>query len=102
MNFNLPQFGVQVLSESRKRMNAIVDFCNNSNIPIYSIKTDSFVIDSSNVNKFAEKYELAGGALTNVARYAALCAAQENRRKICNDDIIRALAKELHKEGKIL
>ena len=31
MNFNLPQFGVQVLSESRRRMNAIVDFCNNSN-----------------------------------------------------------------------
>jgi len=54
------------------------------------------------LNKFAEKYELAGGALTNVARYAALCAAQQNRKKICNEDIVRALAKELHKEGKIL
>ena len=58
--------------------------------------------DNVNLNKFAEKYELAGGALTNVARYAALCAAQQNRKKICNEDIVRALAKELHKEGKIL
>ena len=54
------------------------------------------------LNSFAEKYELAGGALTNVARYAALCAIQENRKKICNGDITKALAKELHKEGKIL
>ncbi|MBQ2560917.1 MAG: ATP-binding protein [Fibrobacter sp.] len=67
---------------------------------IFSKKT--ILEDDVNLDRFAEKYELAGGALTNVARYAALCAAQENRRKICNDDIIRALAKELHKEGKIL
>lgn len=58
--------------------------------------------DNVNLNKFAEKYELAGGALTNVARYAALSAAQEKRNKINNDDIIKGLAKELHKEGKIL
>jgi SpoVK/Ycf46/Vps4 family AAA+-type ATPase len=58
--------------------------------------------DDVDLNKFAEKYELAGGALTNVARYAALCAAQQNRKKICNEDLVRALAKELHKEGKIL
>ena len=67
---------------------------------IFSKKT--ILEDEVNLDRFAEKYELAGGALTNVARYAALCAAQDNRRKICNDDIIRALAKELHKEGKIL
>ena len=67
---------------------------------IFSKKT--ILEDEVNLDRFAEKYELAGGALTIVARYAALCAAQENRRKICNDDIIRALAKELHKEGKIL
>ena len=58
--------------------------------------------DDVDLDKFAEKYELAGGALTNVARYAALCAAQKNRSKICNEDIVRALTKELHKEGKIL
>ena len=61
------------------------------------------VLDKSvDLNKFAEKYELAGGALTNVARYAALSATQEKRNKINNDDIIKGLAKELHKEGKIL
>lgn len=62
----------------------------------------SVLAEDVDLNMFAEKYELAGGALTNVARYAALCAAQENRKKICNDDIVKALAKELHKEGKIL
>ena len=54
------------------------------------------------LNKFAQKYELAGGALTNVARYAAISAVQDCRKKISNDDIIKALTKELHKEGKIL
>ena len=58
--------------------------------------------DDVDLDRFAQKYELAGGALTNVARYAALSAAHEKRKKICNDDIIKALAKELHKEGKIL
>lgn len=62
----------------------------------------SVLEDDVDLDKFAEKYELAGGALTNVARYAALCAAQKNRSKICNEDIVRALTKELHKEGKIL
>ena len=64
MNFNLPHFGVQVLSESRKRMNDIINYCNNSSIQIYSIKTDSFVIDSSNVNTFAQKY-MIGSNLGN-------------------------------------
>ena len=64
MNYNLPHFGVQVLSESRKRMNDIINYCNNNSISIYSIKTDSFVIDSSAVNKFAQKY-MIGSDLGN-------------------------------------
>ena len=62
----------------------------------------SVLDDDVDLNRFAEKYELAGGSLTNVARYAALSAAFEKRSKISNGDIIKALAKELHKEGKIL
>ena len=56
LNFNLPTFGVQVLSESRKRMNDIIHYCNTNHINIYSIKTDSFTIDNEDVNKFAQKY----------------------------------------------
>lgn len=58
LNFNLPQFGVQVLSESRRRMNEIINYCNNHDIKIYSIKTDSFVIPSDKVNVFEQKYNL--------------------------------------------
>lgn len=52
--------------------------------------------------EFAEKYELAGGALTNVARYAALSALMDNRKIINKCDIQEGLSKELQKEGKAL
>ena len=51
---------------------------------------------------FAEKYELAGGALTNVARYAAISAIIDKRRNINKLDLQEGLSKELQKEGKIL
>lgn len=63
---------------------------------------ETILEDDVDLSYFAEKYALAGGALTNVARYAALSATQENRMQISNDDITKALANELHKEGKTL
>lgn len=63
---------------------------------------ESILEDDVDLSYFAEKYALAGGALTNVARYAALSATQEKRMQISNDDITKALANELHKEGKTL
>ena len=53
-----------------------------------------------NFEYFAENYELAGGALTNVARYAAISALLENRKKINKQDLQEGLSKELQKEGK--
>ena len=47
-----------VLSESRKRMNNIINYCNENSINIYSIKTDSFVIDDENVNKFTNMFSI--------------------------------------------
>ena len=58
LNYNIPQFGVYVLSESRKRMNEIINYCNENKISIYSIKTDSFVIPSECVKQFENKYKL--------------------------------------------
>jgi len=52
--------------------------------------------------EFAENYELAGGALTNVARYAALSALMDNRTMVNKYDIQEGLSKELQKEGKSL
>lgn len=52
--------------------------------------------------ELAEKYELAGGSLINVARYAAISALIDNRDKILRRDIMSAVAKELQKMGKVL
>lgn len=53
-------------------------------------------------SELSEKYELAGGSLVNVARYAAISALMSERKKIMRKDIISGLAKELQKMGKVL
>lgn len=50
----------------------------------------------------AEQYELAGGSLTNVARFAVLKATGSGRSLISQSDLLEGVAKELMKEGKIL
>ena len=50
LNFNIPQFGISVLSESRKRLNDVIYKCSTLNIPIYAIKTDSIVVDNDKVD----------------------------------------------------
>lgn len=50
----------------------------------------------------AEKYELAGGALLNVARYAAIRAVKNGRPHIAQDDLIAGIGRELMKDGKTL
>ncbi|MFZ6658107.1 ATP-binding protein [Undibacterium sp. TJN19] len=53
-------------------------------------------------NKLAEKYELSGGALLNVARYAAIRAVRMQRQTITQNDLIAGIGKELMKDGKTL
>ncbi|MFZ4875524.1 ATP-binding protein [Janthinobacterium sp. Mn2066] len=55
-----------------------------------------------NFQTIAEKYELAGGALLNVARYAAIRAVKQGREYIVQDDLIAGIGKELIKDGKTL
>jgi len=50
----------------------------------------------------AERHELAGGAIANVLRYAALQAVRGGRDALNAQDLRLALAKELRKEGKTL
>jgi hypothetical protein len=54
------------------------------------------------IAELAEKFELTGGALTNVARYGALRALRKNRDKISQQDLIEGVRKELMKEGRTL
>jgi hypothetical protein len=52
--------------------------------------------------RIAETYELAGGALLNVARYAAIRAVSSERKYIVQDDLIAGIGRELMKDGKTL
>jgi adenylate kinase family enzyme len=50
----------------------------------------------------AEKYPLAGGALINVIRYAAVRASRLNRQQIEQADLLQGISKEFSKEGRSL
>src|SRR5690606_40003499 len=52
--------------------------------------------------RLADEHELSGGALTNVARYAAICAIREKRDTITQADLIQGIGRELVKEGRML
>lgn len=64
---------------------------------------DKSVLENNiDFHRLAEKFELSGGALTNVARYAILRAIGNNREKVSYKDIELGISKELQKEGKNL
>jgi hypothetical protein len=50
---------------------------------------------------FAERYELAGGAIMNVIRQVCLAAIADGARAISADDVQQAVRRELAKEGKL-
>ncbi len=54
------------------------------------------------LREIANKYELAGGAITNVVRYAAISALQANHDLIRCQDLRSGISKELRKEGKTI
>ncbi len=64
---------------------------------------DAAVLDADvDLQFLAQKYELAGGSLTNVARYAAIRATRMNRQRIMQSDLLLGINKELLKEGRTL
>jgi len=58
--------------------------------------------DGINLEDIAEEYEIAGGAIINVVRYAAICGIQNGSYKISYQNLRDGIAKELRKEGKTL
>lgn len=54
------------------------------------------------LERIANQYDLAGGAIMNVVQYASLLALNRNDKVISVDDIIKGIRKELKKEGKTL
>lgn len=56
--------------------------------------------DDFKLDELAEKYELAGGAIINVSRYASLMAIKRGNNLILKKDVVAGIKKELLKDGK--
>jgi hypothetical protein len=54
------------------------------------------------LHKMAQDYEISGGSIINVLRYACLKAVVRTPPEICVQDLLYGVRKELHKEGKFL
>ncbi len=52
------------------------------------------------LKQIAEKYELAGGAIMNVVRYASLMAIEAGGKRIHLQDILRGIQREYTKDGR--
>lgn len=63
--------------------------------------SEQTVLDAGvNLEEVAQKYEMAGGAIINVTRYASLMALKRSSNVILMKDIITGIRKEFGKEGK--
>ena len=54
------------------------------------------------LDEISSKYELSGGAILNVVRYASLMAIEENSKVIRRGELLKGIRRELQKEGKTL
>jgi ATP-dependent 26S proteasome regulatory subunit len=62
---------------------------------------DPTVFDADvDLHALAEKHELSGGALANVARHAVIRASRMGRTQVTNDDLTRGIQREFLKEGR--
>jgi hypothetical protein len=55
-----------------------------------------------NLERLADDFELSGGAITNVIRFAAIKALRRSERLITQDDLLKGVGRELMKEGRTM
>ncbi len=67
-----------------------------------SFSNRSILDDQVAVDEIAENYELSGGAIMNVVRYASLMALEQCSNVIRHADLIAGIRRELQKDGKTL
>ena len=66
----------------------------------FSEKTE--LEEKANLHEIASRYELSGGSIINVVRYATLTALTRDSRKILLADIIDGIKREYIKEGRTI
>ncbi|RAW01585.1 ATP-binding protein [Pseudochryseolinea flava] len=57
---------------------------------------------SISLEHFSDKYELSGGAIMNVIRYASLKALEQQKYTIQLKDMVNGIAREFSKEGRTI
>jgi ATP-dependent 26S proteasome regulatory subunit len=62
----------------------------------------SLFADDVNLVQLARRYELSGGAITNVVCCSAILSMEQQKQTLTNHLIMSAIAKELRKEGKTI
>ncbi|UCH98207.1 MAG: ATP-binding protein, partial [Candidatus Aminicenantes bacterium] len=62
--------------------------------PVSTLESDILL------EEIAEQYEMAGGAIMNVIRFASLMAIKKKSRIIAYDDLLRGIQREFNKEGR--
>lgn len=65
-----------------------------------ALRCNCGLADDVNLDKLADDFELAGGAIVNVVRYAAIKALQNGERLIRQADLLKGISRELLKEGR--
>jgi len=58
--------------------------------------------DDVDLEKIAEDYELAGGAIINVLRYCALAAVGRGSRRVSHDELLAGIRREFRKDNKTI
>ena len=56
--------------------------------------------DNVNLSELSSKYEISGGGIMNVVRYATLMALKNKHDEIKIEDIKNGITKEFQKEGR--
>jgi len=62
----------------------------------------SMLDDTIDIRKISKQYEIAGGAIMNVIRYASLMSISKGSNIITLNDIEEGIKKEFHKEGRTI
>jgi len=62
----------------------------------------SILGEGLDLDELARDYELSGGAIMNVVRYASLMALDSGTQTIRRDDVLTGVRRELRKDGKTL
>jgi SpoVK/Ycf46/Vps4 family AAA+-type ATPase len=90
-----------------RRFQAIVHFPMPNEAERLRLWTDSFSKQSTlepgfRLKDLAARYELSGGAIMNVVRYASLMALEAGSNVISERDVLNGIRREMQKEGKSL